>query len=168
MDRLVKTHDPELRGKSFFMRSDYEVDSAFERIRDATRREDKKGISWYAGKAKAHLAYDYSGSEFLSRMGVSVRDQFAVATVCNDLILLVELPVVGSDRQVYDRNECKSSSLRSLPLPAEIREYCDLIRSTKPVTGYFDSWVGFDGSSIREITPADFETESFDAGFIAE
>ena len=81
-------------------------------------------------------------------MVASVNDQFALQTTSYDLIPLVELPVVGSDLQAYDRNECKSSTLRYLPLPAEIREYCDLIRSTKPVTGCFDSWVEFDRSRL--------------------
>lgn len=165
MDRLLKMRNARLRGKSFLMRSEFDVDAAFFKIRASTPKADRRGISWYIGKTKAHLRFDYTPSKFLARLGVSVVDQFALATICNDLVLLVELQVIGSDGNTYDRNECKTSSLRSLPLPEEIRDYCNQFRLNKPLTGYSDCWVGFDDCGIREVTPSEIQMEDFDVGF---
>ena len=167
MDRIVRMRNAILRGKCFIMRDEAEVFEVFSLIRRYTVKEHRSSISWYRGKSVSHLRFDYSGSSFLSKMGVGVREQFATATVCNDLLLLVELCVSGTDGHIYESNECRSSSLRDIPLPAEISAKCKEIRANKPLNSFADSWVGFEGSSIREWRNADIR-EDFDVGFEQE
>lgn len=167
MDRIVRMRNAILRGKCFIMRDEAAVFEVFSRIRRHTVMEHRSSISWYRGKSVSHLRFDYSGSDFLSRMGVGIQEQFALATVCKDLLLLVELCVLGTDGHIYESNECRSSSLRELPLPEEITAKCMEIRANKPLNSFADSWIGFDGSSIREWRTTDMQ-EDFDVGFEQE
>lgn len=167
MNRIVRMRNAILRGKCFIMRDEAEVIEVFSMIRRYTVMEHRSSISWYRGKSVSHLGFDYSGSDFLSRMGVGVRYKFAMATVCTDLLLLVELCVAGTDGHIYESNECRSSSLRELPLPEEIEAKCAEIRVNKPLGTLADSWIGFDGSSIREWRNADMR-EDFDVSFEQE
>ncbi len=167
VDRIVRMRNTILRGKCFIMRDEADVFDVFSKIKRYTVTEHRSSISWYRGKSVSHLGFDYSGSDFLTRMGVGVRDQFAMATVCTDLLLLVELCVAGTDGHIYESNECRSSSLRDLPLPDEIAAKCLEIRAKKPLNSFSDSWVGFEGLGIREWRATDMQ-EDFDVGFEQE
>lgn len=163
MTKIVKMRDSTLRGKSFRMDSDFEIMEVFRSIRVHTLPVYRKSINWYIGKSRTHVAADYTRSEFLSRIGVKVDSQFALATICNDLVLMVELCILGDDGLIYEKNECSSSNLRDLPTPEEIASFCKEVRIRKPITDYHDKWIGFDGPHLRTC---DFEElEGFDVGF---
>lgn len=141
-----------LRNRTWKMETEGEVDMAFEKVRRCLPIRERRSIAWIKGMAKSHLNRDYSESKLLKAMGVTPVDKFVLLTVCRDLSLLIEYSVRGSDGLIYERNECRESTLISLPLPQDIRAGCRAIRKSREKSDYADIWLGFDGSKIREIS----------------
>lgn len=140
-----------LRNRTWKLREPGDVDEAFGKVKRCLPARDRRSVAWIKGMAQSHIKRDYSESKLLSALGVFPVDRFVLLTVCNDLTLLIEYSVVGSDGNCYERNECRESTLISLPLPKDIRSRCLEIRGAREKSDYADIWLGFDGAKIREI-----------------
>ena len=140
-----------LQNQTFKLLDSGDVDEAFGKVKLFLSRRDRRSIAWIKGMAKSHLERDYSESRLLAALGVVPVNRYVLLTVCRDLTLLIEYSVIGSDGNAYERNECRESTLISLPLPSDIEQRCSEIRSRREKSDYADIWLGFDGAKIREI-----------------
>lgn len=132
-----------------------EAAEAVEVIEGLQARPDvaEKTKQWLAqsvGKAREHLSStDFSGSKFLSLLGVEPVGPLVVVSLCDDGVIMIEYLVRCSDGSNFSRHEALDL-IPELPLPDELARRCAELRRDKPVTSYNDIWVGFEGPSIRE------------------
>lgn len=86
---------------------------------------------------------------FVRHMGIVPLCPSVVISLCSDGCVVIEYLVLCSDGSLYSRHEVLDT-LPYLPTPEQIRQTCDEIRKSNPITSYNDQWVGFDGAGIRE------------------